>query len=255
MDRRDSGSPKARQPKGWWQQYLAWSGKSRTRAQQKPRVRLRLLLLLWVWAALMFVVVDLFYNVPEFDRVRPRADAYRALRYTAHEMVRRSYTEDDEFGRTSLTSRVQGTWSDSQALAEAREQVRVIASEGNRDPYLAVPAATLARVDMREVEPPPQFKGTPLEWRLHGKVDPHELDGLLRSLRELGPRDRRAVLHRVFREPDPELASALVEARKGLDGPPLLLSYCAASRSMIRLFRASGGPCGVQRNSFRFDVT
>ena len=38
----------------------------------KPRrrgVRPLLLILLWVWAALVFVVVDLFLNVEEFDRV------------------------------------------------------------------------------------------------------------------------------------------------------------------------------------------
>jgi len=215
--------------------------------RKKPRVRLRLLLLLWVWAILMFAVVDLFYNVPEFDQVRPRAELYRAMRYAAHEMVERPYTENDDFGRVS---RPQGMLSDSQALAEVREQVLVSANDDTRDPYLAVSVATLGRVDMREVEPPPQFKGTDLEWRLHGRMDSEELAALLRSLRDLGPRDRRAVLHRVFRQPDPRVASALVEAKKGLDGPPLLLMYCAASRSMIHVLGAeSGGESGSGQRS------
>lgn len=93
MDRRDSGSQQARQPKGWWQQYLAWSGK-KAPAHQKPRVRLRLLLLLWVWAALVFVVVDLFRDVPEFDRIRPRGGLYEAMRATAHEMVREPHQDE-----------------------------------------------------------------------------------------------------------------------------------------------------------------
>jgi len=240
VDRRDSGSPEARQPKGWWQQYLAWSGKAKKPPDpRRSGVRLVLLLLLWAWAALVFVVIDLFYDVPEFDRIRPRAELYRAMRYVAHEMVERPYTEDDDFGRALPTSRAQGVSSDHQALAEVREQVRAIASEGKRDPYLAVPASTLERVDMREVEPPPQFKGTPLEWRLHGTMEVEEMAALLRSLNELDPRDRRAVLHRVFREPDARLAAPLVEARKGVDGPPLILLYASAGRSVVRQHRGT----------------
>jgi hypothetical protein len=90
VDRRDSRSQQARQPKGWWQQYLAWSGAGKNKtaaAQPKPRVRLTLLILLWAWAALVFVVVDLFREVPAFDRVRPRGGLYQAMRATAHEMV------------------------------------------------------------------------------------------------------------------------------------------------------------------------
>lgn len=195
----------------------------------------------------MFVVVDLFYDVPQFDRIRPRAELYRAMRQTAHEMAERPYADDDDFGRALRTSGAQGVRSDSEALTEVRERVRVIASGNKRDPYLAVPAATLERVDMREVEPPPQFKGTDLEWRLHGMMDPDELADLLRSLRELGPRDRRAVLHRVFREPDPKLAPALVEAKKSVDGPEMLLLYSSASRSMVRRLRQEHGPDGGRR--------
>lgn len=64
----------------------------------KRRIRPLLLALLWIWAALVFTVVDLFRNVPEFDRVRPTARFYRALRFTGHEMTGTPYLEADEFG-------------------------------------------------------------------------------------------------------------------------------------------------------------
>lgn len=60
---------------------------ARASLNSRPRVRATLLVLLWFWAATMFLVVDLFFNVPEFDRVRPRAPLYRAAREVAHEMV------------------------------------------------------------------------------------------------------------------------------------------------------------------------
>jgi hypothetical protein len=60
------------------------------------RVGWRLLILLWVWAALVFVVVDLFRNVPAFDRIRPRAKLYEGMRYAAHEMVGEPYQEEDK---------------------------------------------------------------------------------------------------------------------------------------------------------------
>lgn len=84
MDRRASGTQKTH----------ALSGR-KTAGQATPRIRLRLLLLLWVWAVLMFVVVDLFRNVPAFDRVRPRARVYEAMRHTAHEMVGEPNQEED----------------------------------------------------------------------------------------------------------------------------------------------------------------
>jgi hypothetical protein len=57
-------------------------------------VRLTLLVLLWFWAATMFLVVDLFLNVPAFDRVRPRGPLYRAARAVAHEMVGEPISEE-----------------------------------------------------------------------------------------------------------------------------------------------------------------
>jgi hypothetical protein len=55
-----------------------------------------LLVLLWIWAGLVFVVLDLFLNVPEFDRVRPRAPVYRGLRVAAHRMVGEPYDDGEE---------------------------------------------------------------------------------------------------------------------------------------------------------------
>ena len=51
------------------------------------RVRPRLVILLWIWGLLMFVVVDLFRNVPEFDRVRPEWRTYQEMRLAAHRIV------------------------------------------------------------------------------------------------------------------------------------------------------------------------
>ncbi len=55
----------------------------------KPRRRVRplLLVLLWIWAGCIALVLDLFWNVAEFDGVRPRAPLYRGMRAVAHEMV------------------------------------------------------------------------------------------------------------------------------------------------------------------------
>jgi len=60
---------------------------------KKParRIRGRLLVLLWIWALLMFAVVDLFWNVQEFDGIRPRSTLYRATRYAAHDLVGEPY--------------------------------------------------------------------------------------------------------------------------------------------------------------------
>jgi antitoxin component YwqK of YwqJK toxin-antitoxin module len=61
--------------------------------ERTPRRRVRpvLLVLLWVWAILVFVVVDLFRNVPAFDRIRPEAKLYEGMRKAAHEMVGEPY--------------------------------------------------------------------------------------------------------------------------------------------------------------------
>jgi hypothetical protein len=55
------------------------------------RVRPFLLVLLWIWAVLIFGVVDLFRNVPEFDRVRPKSRLYEGMRKAAHRMVGEPY--------------------------------------------------------------------------------------------------------------------------------------------------------------------
>ena len=53
----------------------------------RKRVRPLLLVLLWVWAVCIFMILDLFLNIPEFDAVRPRASLYRGMRIAAHRMV------------------------------------------------------------------------------------------------------------------------------------------------------------------------
>jgi hypothetical protein len=65
------------------------------------RVGVRLLLLLWLWAALMFTVVDLFLNVPAFDKVRPRAVYYRAARVVAHDLVGEPCADGQEGARAN----------------------------------------------------------------------------------------------------------------------------------------------------------
>ena len=67
----------------------------------RRRVGWRLLSLLWVWALLVFVVVDLFLNVLEFDHIRPDAAWYRATRFAAHKIVGEAYTENDMFAAQS----------------------------------------------------------------------------------------------------------------------------------------------------------
>ena len=52
-----------------------------------------LLALLWVWAILVFVIIDLFRNVEEFDRIRPDSRIYRGMQLAAHEMVGEEYRE------------------------------------------------------------------------------------------------------------------------------------------------------------------
>lgn len=71
---------------------------------RRPRIRLGLLVLLWVWAGLVFLVVDLFLDAPGLDRVRPRAEFYRAARLAAHEMVGEPYREAGDGARPVATA-------------------------------------------------------------------------------------------------------------------------------------------------------
>ncbi len=61
----------------------------------KPRVRKTLLVLLWIWAACIFLTLDLFVNVSQFDAVRPQARIYRGMRAAAHKMIGEPYLEND----------------------------------------------------------------------------------------------------------------------------------------------------------------
>ncbi|MCZ6788190.1 MAG: hypothetical protein O7E54_13595 [Planctomycetota bacterium] len=60
-----------------------------------PRIRKTLLVLIWIWAACIFLMLDLFLNVREFDAVRPRARIYRGMRAAAHKMIGEPYLEND----------------------------------------------------------------------------------------------------------------------------------------------------------------
>ena len=56
-------------------------------ATKVRRIRPMLLVLLWVWAGCVFLTLDLFLNVREFDAIRPRASLYRGMRSVGHELV------------------------------------------------------------------------------------------------------------------------------------------------------------------------
>jgi len=58
-------------------------------------VRWTLLILLWVWVIVVFMTLDLFFNVAGFDSVRPRSEVYRGARYAAHKMVGEEYLDGD----------------------------------------------------------------------------------------------------------------------------------------------------------------
>jgi HEAT repeat protein len=57
----------------------------------KARIRPTLVILLWIWAGCVFLLIDLFFNVEEFDRVRPESKLYEGMRYAAHEMIGEPY--------------------------------------------------------------------------------------------------------------------------------------------------------------------
>jgi len=61
-------------------------------------IRPVLLVLLWMWALVMFLVVDLFFNVDEFDHVRPDAPLYRGMRKVAHDLVGERFEDEDLAG-------------------------------------------------------------------------------------------------------------------------------------------------------------
>jgi hypothetical protein len=46
-----------------------------------------LLALLWIWVVAVAVVIDLFWNVDEFDGIRPRSSLYRGMRVAGHKLV------------------------------------------------------------------------------------------------------------------------------------------------------------------------
>jgi len=64
------------------------------------RVRPLLLILLWIWVITVAILVDMFWNVDEFDGFRPRASLYRGMRVAAHLMVGEPVEEDGYQGHS-----------------------------------------------------------------------------------------------------------------------------------------------------------
>ena len=71
--------------------------------KRRGRIRPTLLILLWVWAGCVFLVLDLFRNVPELDRVRPQSKLYEGMRKAAHEMVGEPYEAPAFVARTNAS--------------------------------------------------------------------------------------------------------------------------------------------------------
>jgi hypothetical protein len=51
---------------------------------------------LWLWAIVIFIVVDLFLDVEQFDQVRPRTRSYRGMRRAGHDLVGTLYRDPVE---------------------------------------------------------------------------------------------------------------------------------------------------------------
>ncbi len=119
-----------------------------TTKARPPRARTTLLVLLWIWAFCVFLTLDLFLNVPEFDRVRPRAPLYRSMRCVAHEMVGERYEEDDPFAAADAPP----VRDAGEALAD---ELPLLAQQDHRmDPaYWARLRQVVARLEDRLGEP------------------------------------------------------------------------------------------------------
>ena len=101
---------------------------AKTEQGTRKRIRATLLALLWVWAICIFLVLDLFLNVAEFDRVRPRAESYRAMRFVAHQMVGEPYREDDEFAAAAASEAAPRpvVTQEADPLAEVRVELATV---------------------------------------------------------------------------------------------------------------------------------
>jgi hypothetical protein len=109
----------------------------------RRRVRPLLLVLLWIWAICVFVTIDLFRNVSEFDSIRPRSPLYSSLREAGHELVGEPLLDDASAPTARLFTK--GAAEPEEALAAvalARIEGLVYTPEG-------VPAAA-ARVLVRD---------------------------------------------------------------------------------------------------------
>ncbi|HEX5135553.1 MAG TPA: hypothetical protein VFY93_01145 [Planctomycetota bacterium] len=94
------------------------------------RVGWRLLILLWIWALLVFTVVDLFRDVPQFDRVRPRAPLYHAMRAVAHDIVGEPWPGTPAAGPLATPPRVEAPSGGDAALVLERLRDEPVAAWG-----------------------------------------------------------------------------------------------------------------------------
>jgi len=99
------------------------------RARKRRHARPMLLILLWIWAICVFTIVDMFFNVAEFDRVRPRARLYRAMRYSGHRLVGEPYLDGD-FGDSRQPQPGVGREGKAEQLRRALAAVHGFEREG-----------------------------------------------------------------------------------------------------------------------------
>lgn len=104
-------------------------GSDKPDAPARSRVRWTLLALLWVWAILVFVVIDLFLNVEEFDRIRPGGRTYRGMRMVAHDLVGEKYEELEQ-------AEVAGASTPRSRSREQREARRPVQPADRKSPRL-----------------------------------------------------------------------------------------------------------------------
>jgi hypothetical protein len=114
-------------------------------AREPRRVRPLLLVLLWAWAICVFLVLDLFLNVEEFDGIRPRSNLYRGMRFAAHRMVGEPYREDDEFAARDRVQMARRSGGFEFPDPDLDLRARVLALDFQRMPDLLVALRQLER--------------------------------------------------------------------------------------------------------------
>ena len=146
--------------------------KTKPAEKKRSRIRITLLILVWVWAACVALVLDLFFNVDEFDAIRPRNTQYQAMRNTAHRLVGEPL--DSEHSRGTVSRSVD-------------------------------------QVPGYVPQPPPQYRGTNVQWKLTHTESTSFLRNLLQRTDELSSQELMTLLQKVKFAKDSELAGALIE--------------------------------------------